>query len=651
MGTSEKPSQRRHLHGWHLIVVVGALSLLAGVLPAAAGQDADPAAAPAEGGADGGLMPAFAPDTDPGYAQEVLFSIFGEGGALSQPGPHWDPFFTALNNGGAGQGDSLELTWSIIPDGTSMPSQGAFDTACTSDLIATFNGVYGAAAWPAEIQRVWDEWAGKTGNVYTPAVPPNAAGVPIDDGAAWPSSPGVAGVRGDIRIGGCTIDGDFGILAFNFFPDNGDMKIESMDAFFSSGPLSPDFHNTFSHEHGHGAGLLHVCPTDGTKLMEPIITTGFTGMQPDDLLGAQRLYGDRFERINNPNDSQGSATSIGPVGGFSRSELSIDNGVETDWFRFGASVGDTIDVTVTPTGSTYLEGPDPISDLCGSASPVPFDSLTEQDLRFQIRNNSGVLRTVDSAFAGGAESTTFPVRSNGAFFVRVLGDGSDNVQMYDIDIERFPGPPNNHFPDAQPFTRVAQRVVADTTGARLQGGEPTPCGEIGSTVWYKFQPGATMDVVVNTFLADYDTVLAAYSGTSLSNLVPIVCNDDFNFPKNLRSKIAFKARVGKTYWIQAGGYAGATGELSVKIRSLTAFFCRGGRVNILGTAADDVLNGGPGFDRIRGFGGNDTVLGRGGNDKLCGDTGRDSLIGGPGKDRVDGGPGPDTCTGEIQFSC
>lgn len=225
---------------------------------------------------------------------------WGRGPPTAQFSAHWAPAATALNNGGGAQGDSLELTWSVIPDGTAMPAQGGFDTTCNSDLIATFDAAYGAGVWQAEMQNVWDDWTGKVGNVYTPAVALDGNGTPIDDGAAWPTSPGVAGVRGDIRIGGCAIDGNFNVLAFNFFPSNGDMKIESTDSFYASNPISPHFHNVFSHEHGHGAGLSHVCPTDGTKLMEPLINTGFTGLQLDDLLGVQRGYGDRFEVINKP---------------------------------------------------------------------------------------------------------------------------------------------------------------------------------------------------------------------------------------------------------------------------------------------------------------------------------------------------------------
>ena len=106
------------------------------------------------------------------------------------------------------------------------------------------------------------------------------------------------GQRGDIRIGGCVIDGNFGILGYNFFPSNGDMKLESMDAFFQLTPLNAGFHNVFSHEHGHGAGLEHVCPVNASKLMEPFVTTSFIGLQHDDFRAAQRHYGDVNEVTN-----------------------------------------------------------------------------------------------------------------------------------------------------------------------------------------------------------------------------------------------------------------------------------------------------------------------------------------------------------------
>ena len=251
----------------------------------------------------------FAPDTDPAYASRVLDAL-RSGPAAQRFGTHWNPASTALNNGGAAQGDALELTWSIIPDGTPMPSQFGGDTPCNSNLIATFNSIYGTGVWQSEIEQVWDDWTGLAGNKYTPAVTPDANGTPVDDGAPWPGSPGVAGVRGDVRIGGCTIDGNFGILAYNYFPNTGDMKIDATDSFFAGNTVARGFHNVFSHEHGHGAGLNHVCPVNGTKLMEPFVNLGFRGLQHDDIRGVQRGYGDRFELIGNPNDSRTSATPL-----------------------------------------------------------------------------------------------------------------------------------------------------------------------------------------------------------------------------------------------------------------------------------------------------------------------------------------------------
>ncbi len=356
-----------------LAAATGVASALAGSVPAVATDAPTPVVGILDNPAFGAV---FAPDTDPAYAESVLDRLWS-GPPQQRFDRHWNPFFTALNNGGGTQGDALELTWSIIPDGTPMPSQDPDDTACNSNLIATFDGIYGAGLWQAEIQEVWDDWTGLAGNKYTPAVTPDANGTPIDDGAAWPGSGGVAGVRGDIRIGGCTIDGNSGILAFNFYPSNGDMKIDATDSFFTPSGLTTRFHNVFSHEHGHGAGLAHVCPRNGTKLMEPTVNLGFRGLQHDDIRGVQRGYGDRFELINSPNDSSGAATQLTPSPTQTETQLSLDSTSDTDWFTFTADAGDSADIAVTPNGLTYNEGPDIGSDLCdGGTDPgTPINSL------------------------------------------------------------------------------------------------------------------------------------------------------------------------------------------------------------------------------------------------------------------------------------
>ncbi len=66
---------------------------------------------------------------------------------------------------------------------------------------------------------------------------------------------------------------------------------------------------------------------------------------------------------------------------------------------------------------------------------------------------------------------------------------------------------------------------------------------------------------------------------------------------------------------------------------------------IVGTSADDSIDGGVGDDDIQGKSGNDTLIGGEGNDYLFGSTGMDLLIGGNGNDTLDGSTNFDTVYG------
>ena len=380
--------------------------------------------------------------------------------AEQQQTMHWDPAQTALNNGGALQGDALELTWSIIPDGTLVVGQVG-EPDCNSTLVASLDAAYGAGNWQAEMQKVWADWTRLTGNVYTPAVPLDANGTPIEatPAATWglfPSTPGLASVRGDIRIGGCFIDGASGTntLAYNFFPNNGDMKIDTDN--LAGLALTTDFHNVFSHEHGHGAGLSHVCPVNQTKLMEPFLSTAFIGLQHDDIRAVQRGYGDRFETISAPNDTLGAATTLDPLtppDGQTELQLSLDSTNDEDWFQFSGTAGDIVDVLVAPNGLTYPEGPLQ-GESCGTSTPL--NSLALQDLSFEIRNTGGALSVVDATNAGNSESLTgFVIPTTGTYYVRVLGTGTDDTQLYDLTVNQTASPTPPPAPPATPASTPA----------------------------------------------------------------------------------------------------------------------------------------------------------------------------------------------------
>ena len=100
-----------------------------------------------------------------------------------------------------------------------------------------------------------------------------------------------------------------------------------------------------------------------------------------------------------------------------------------------------------------------------------------------------------------------------------------------------------------------------TIGATLEPDEPQPCGGIDNTVWYSFTPSTDMLLVADTFQSNFDTVLAVYTGDTLQTLDAIECNDDaVSFLPG--SQVSFAASAGVTYYFQAGGYFGGTGNLA-----------------------------------------------------------------------------------------
>lgn len=388
-----------------------------------------------------GAGPIFAPNSS-----EKVVRAFYEGMAASghyNLARHWEPANTATHSGGSGQGDAVVLTWSIIPDGTPMAGLIVIP-GCDSDLQTIFNATYGEGVWQAKIAEIFEtQWAGLTGNLYVHE--------PNDDGAAWPGSPGELGLRGDIRIGGCAIDGDNGILAYNLFPNNGDMRIDSTDSFYAPTVLDTGLFNVVAHEHGHGSGVMHVCPTDETKLMEPFLTFSFIGMQHDDIRAAQRQYGDRYESADNgstftrtDNDSAATASdlalaSVGTV--TTLQHVSIDDDADQDFFRISLP-SDVIlqSLSLQPIGFQYEDGDQSL--LTGQCQPgTLIDSKLVHDLDLQLLDSDGttVLATADDAPAGEPETLSDLPLSMGDKYIRIYPSSStDDIQLYELELLLIP---------------------------------------------------------------------------------------------------------------------------------------------------------------------------------------------------------------------
>ena len=367
--------------------------------------------------------PCWQTTPSPQVASLFLAAMKGSNGFVANPNDRWS--FTATSGGGLQRGDPTIIRYSFVPDGTFIPS--AFgEPSAGSNMFQQLNASFGSqAAWQNVIHSAFDRWGALTGCTYIYE--------PNDDGSTHGGPSGQVNVRGDVRIGMKFIDGGSNILAYNAYPNDGDMVLDSGDiSFFSNPSLNyRRLFNVIAHEHGHGLGIDHVCPLITTKLMEPTYTSVFSGPQFDDMLAGQRLYGDP----NEPNDSFSFATDLGtiPDGTTTTTNQSIDGTSDTDYFRFSVASPKLVSISAVPVGNTYASGVQLGNGSCSSGSN--YNPAQQRNLALYLFSGSGgsLLSSAISAPIGQTESIpTLPI--NGSYVVRVLATGSDLIQPYRLEI-------------------------------------------------------------------------------------------------------------------------------------------------------------------------------------------------------------------------
>jgi uncharacterized repeat protein (TIGR01451 family) len=462
----------------------------------------------------------------PGTPDEIVRAYqrveqqIGSAGGLSlkalQGGDHW--FRTATNGSGQStQGQPVTLTWSIVPDGTPIAGgvSGVGEPAASSTLRSRLAEIYGGSAagdprdqpWFAVFQATFDNLAANSGLrfVYEPA----------DDGTgiADSSLSGTLGLRGDIRISGHPIDGDFNTLAYAYFPDTGDVVIDTDDSFYNSiSNNSIRLRNVLEHEVGHSLGLNHVCPINSTKLMEPSLSTAFRGSQFDDIYSHQRGYGDPLEVHGalRANDTPANATALALTTGTQASWqwLSIDDSSDTDHYSFTGTRYQQVTVRIIPSdpilpddpgNDTYLEGEQIGSDCTAG---TPFDPTTQQDLVLDLlaANGSTIVAAAPAQAAGVTEEiVTFQLPADGTHYIRVRGGTADRAQLYRMEVLKV---------DAAPAPRLALTATRlDAESNSGANGVPDP----GETVRY----GLTLTNEGNLAASGVVATLSAPAGSTL----------------------------------------------------------------------------------------------------------------------------------------
>ena len=230
----------------------------------------------------------------------------------------------------------------------------------------------------------------------------------------------------------------------------------------------------------------------------------------------------------------------------------------------------TLRFRLTPNGSADSTAPEVVirSPVSGINSPEKRIELSG-DVFDPSPNASGVervrIRREGEVSSWGATGTTewtysVPLLSGRNVIEVTAVDFAGNVsETKAVEVNYFAsGPSNNHFFNAELLEEISGEVRADIRGADKQTGEPHHAGNRGgASVWYAFTPPADGVLELEILRADFDTLLAVYTGAKVAELQHVASNDNA-YPddpdRREWSAISQAVRAGIQYWIALDGY-------------------------------------------------------------------------------------------------
>lgn len=117
---------------------------------------------------------------------------------------------------------------------------------------------------------------------------------------------------------------------------------------------------------------------------------------------------------------------------------------------------------------------------------------------------------------------------------------------------------NDAFASRSPLNGATGSIAGLSVTATREAREPAHAGITGSnSVWFSWRAPATGPVRFDTAGSNFDTVLAAYTGSQLTNLAPIAADNDSGPGRT--SRLAFHALAGSNYVIAVDAMSGAAG--------------------------------------------------------------------------------------------
>ncbi|HSA00341.1 MAG TPA: hypothetical protein P5055_06330, partial [Candidatus Paceibacterota bacterium] len=143
-------------------------------------------------------------------------------------------------------------------------------------------------------------------------------------------------------------------------------------------------------------------------------------------------------------------------------------------------------------------------------------------------------------------------------------DYAGNIGPADSIVVRYIYPTNDMFTSSGRLIGVGGVAQADTRRSTREVGEPLHAGNGGGhSVWYYWRAPSNGDLRLTTDGSTYDTLLALYVGSSMTNLIALTSNDDA-FEQSKYSELVYGVISNQLYYIAVDGYGSDSGDMRLQ---------------------------------------------------------------------------------------
>jgi hypothetical protein len=127
-------------------------------------------------------------------------------------------------------------------------------------------------------------------------------------------------------------------------------------------------------------------------------------------------------------------------------------------------------------------------------------------------------------------------------------------------------PVNDSFSNRITINGTQVTMYGTSIKATKQTGEPKHAGnQGGKSVWWTWTAPSAGTVTIDTLTSNFDTLLAVYTGTSVSALTSVASNDDIKGDAAGNSRVSFNTVAGRVYQIAVDGWNNTSGAIALHL--------------------------------------------------------------------------------------